>query len=108
MAQGGSKLENGKAMLWSGDLNDDNRIIYQGPNNDIFKLFSDVMTHPLNTTNLANFIRPGYENADINMDGYTIYQGPGNDRSMLLLNTVLAHPSNFLLLANFIAMESMP
>ncbi len=105
---GGGQLANGKMKMWAGDLNNDNRVIYQGPNNDIFKLFSDVMTHPLNSSNLANFIRSGYEYADINMDGYAIFQGPGNDRSMLLLNTVLAHPTNILLLANFIAMEAMP
>ncbi len=104
----GGKLQNGKKMLWPGDFNNDNKIIYQGPNNDVFKLFSDVLTHPLNTTNLANFIRAGYEDSDINMDGNAIFQGPGNDRSLLLLHTVLSHPANSLLLANFIATEILP
>ncbi len=104
----GRKLENGKMMMWGGDYNTDDAIIYQGPNNDVFKLFTDVLTHPLNASNLANFIRSGYENSDINLDGNAIYQGPGNDRSMLLLNSILAHPTNSLLLANFIAYELLP
>lgn len=104
----GRKLEGGKMRLWSGDLNSDKRVIYQGPYNDVFKLFSDVLTHPMNTSNLANYIRIGYENSDINMDGYSIYQGPNNDRSLLLLQTILAHPNNTILLANFMAIELLP
>jgi hypothetical protein len=102
------KVINGKLMMWAGDFNDDNMIIYQGPANDIFTLFSEVMVAPDNHQNLANFILFGYKDTDINMDGFSIYQGPINDRSMLLLNTVLSHPTNTLLLSNFIALLILP
>jgi hypothetical protein len=102
------RISNGKMMMWAGDLNNDNKVIYQGPLNDVFLLFSEVMTAPGNSDNLANFIFSGYHNTDINLDGFSIYQGPSNDRSMLLLNTVLSHPSNNVLLANFIAQMAMP
>ncbi|MBK8564659.1 MAG: hypothetical protein IPN76_15325 [Saprospiraceae bacterium] len=50
------RLLEGTRRLWSGDLNSDGKVIYQGPTNDAFKLFYDIMTHPDNTSNLANFI----------------------------------------------------
>jgi hypothetical protein len=95
-------------MLWSGDLNSDGKVIYQGPTNDAFKLFYDIMTHPDNTSNLANFIRSGYEAADVNLDGNAIYQGPANDRAMLLQHTILVIPTNSLKLSNYIAYSLMP
>lgn len=102
------QMGGGARMLWSGDLNGDKRTIYQGPSNDVFKLFSEVLVDPANEQALANFIRPGYNNADLNMDGNTVYQGPGNDRSLLLLHTILSHPNNSSLLANFIALAGLP
>ncbi len=102
------RLLDGTRRLWSGDLNGDGKVIYQGPVNDAFKLFHDIMTHPDNTEILANFIRSGYEPTDVNLDGNAIYQGPQNDRAMLLTNTILVHPANSLVLANFIAYSLIP
>ncbi|MBI1223634.1 MAG: hypothetical protein GC192_00225 [Bacteroidetes bacterium] len=102
------KLINGKLSMWAGDFNNDNKIIYQGPANDIFTLFSDVMIASGNTQNLANYILAGYNDSDINMDGMSIYQGPNNDRSMVLLNTILGHPTNVAYLANFIVSQTLP
>jgi len=101
------RVVNGRLLSWAGDFNDDNRVIYQGPSNDVFTLFSEIMVAPSNEQNLANYILVGYENTDYNMDGKAIYQGPGNDRSMLLLNSILSHPANVLLLANFIASQTI-
>ncbi|MCC6723062.1 MAG: DUF4347 domain-containing protein [Saprospiraceae bacterium] len=101
-------LPNSKQSLWAGDLNGDRRAIYQGPNNDVFKLFSAVLGSEDNTDALANFILPGYSRADFNLDGNAIYQGPNNDRSMLLVHTILKHPSNSYYLANLIVMEMIP
>lgn len=102
------KLLDSKRMLWAGDLNGDRSVIYQGPNNDIFYLFSRVMSDPGNATNLANFISKGYDRNDFNLDGNIIYQGPNNERAAVLYHTVLSHPGNFALLANFIARERLP
>ncbi|MCF8244803.1 MAG: hypothetical protein K9J37_09750 [Saprospiraceae bacterium] len=102
------KVVNGVRMQWAGDFNSDRKVIYQGPSNDIFYLFSRVVADPLNTSNLANFISSGYDRNDMNLDGRTIYQGPGNERATLLYYTVLSHPTNSSYLANFIVREHLP
>ncbi len=94
--------------LWAGDLNGDRRTIYQGPNNDAFTLFSRVLSDPNNVDYLANFISEGYDRTDLNLDGKSIFQGPGNERATILINTVLVHPGNSKLLANYIAREYLP
>ncbi|MEM1121089.1 MAG: hypothetical protein AAGJ18_11625, partial [Bacteroidota bacterium] len=94
-------LPNGKA-LWSGDLNGDGRVIYQGPQNDIFEMFLQVILDTLNDQYLTNFINAGYTNNDFNMDGTVIFQGPNNDKSTLLFNTILKHPNNPENFSNFV------
>ncbi len=110
MKGGGSagRVYNGKRFLWGGDLNGDGKVIYQGPGNDVFRLFARIINEEGNVDNLANYIVPGYEHADLNMDGKVIYQGPNNDRSPLLTNSILAHTGNGSLLANFIVMDFIP
>ena len=92
----------GGNALWSGDLNQDEKTIYQGPQNDVFRMFLEVLLDSLNQNYLTNFINRGYTENDFNLDGLTIYQGPNNDRSNLLFNTILAHPSNDIKASNFI------
>lgn len=99
---------NGKRTLWGGDFNGDGDVIFQGPFNDIFQLFSDVLSDENNIDFLANHISKGYSTQDYNMDGKTIYQGPGNEKAMLLYYSVLFHPQNTSLLANFIVQSSLP
>ncbi len=97
-----------RMYMWCGDLNSDGRTVYQGPGNDILKLFITVLYDSNNTTQLANFINQGYRESDINLDGRSIYQGPNNDRSMLLLNAILSHPANNTLISNFVILEMLP
>lgn len=97
----GTQMEN-KNVMWAGDLNQDNKIIYQGPNNDIFNLFLDVLTDPENTKKITNFVSERYSSGDFNLDGKVLYQGPDNDRSALLFNTILVHPENVDFFTNFI------
>ncbi|MEO1258230.1 MAG: hypothetical protein AAFZ15_05515 [Bacteroidota bacterium] len=104
----GQILSNGSRSMWAGDFNEDNQVIYQGPNNDIFTLFSRVLSDADNEEYLANYIVLGYELADLNLDGQTIYQGPNNDRSTLLYHSVLSHPANSSFLANYIVKGMMP
>ncbi len=96
-----TESEAGNAM-WSGDLNQDEKTIYQGPNNDIFRMFLHVILDSLNESYLTNFISTNYTQNDFNLDGSVIYQGPNNDRSNLLFNTVLNHPDNDFKASNFI------
>ena len=88
--------------MWSGDLNQDNKVIFQGPGNDIFSLFLAVITDPANTNFISNFVSRTYSAADYNLDGKVIFQGPNNERSTLLFNTILVHPDNDAYLSNFI------
>ncbi len=88
--------------LWSGDLNQDEKTIYQGPNNDVFPMFLQIILDDANQAFLPNFINRGYTKNDFNMDGLTIYQGPNNDRANLLFNTILKHPTNKNKASNYI------
>jgi len=97
-----------KRYMWAGDLNSDGRVVYQGPGNDVLKLFTTVLYDPANTSVIANFISQGYQVSDVNLDGRSIYQGPNNDRSMVLLNAILAHPANNNLIANFVIIDALP
>ncbi len=98
----------GRMYMWAGDLNSDGRTIYQGPGNDVLKLFQTVLQDPGNSTFIANYIVEGYKESDVNLDGRSIYQGPLNDRSMLLLNTILSHPANVNLISNYVILETLP
>ena len=102
------KLVDGHRMMWAGDFNGDRKVIYQGPNNDVFYLFSRVLSDPGNTSTLANYISKGYDRNDFNLDGNIIYQGPNNERASVLAQSVLSHPGNSSLLANFIVRELLP
>ena len=92
----------GIKALWAGDINNDAKVIYQGPNNDGFYMFLHTLLNDKNERSLLNFISRNYTKEDFNLDGLVIYQGPNNDRSMLLFNTVLQHPNNATKLSNFI------
>ncbi len=87
---------------WAGDLNGDGKVIYQGPNNDIFYMFLQILLDEDNKEFLTNFISNGYTPNDFNLDGTVIYQGPNNDKANLLFNTILNHPDNPQKFSNFI------
>ncbi|MEO1263781.1 MAG: Ig-like domain-containing protein [Bacteroidota bacterium] len=103
-----STVVNGRRVAWAGDFNGDRKIIYQGPQNDIFYLFSKVLSDPGNSEFLANYISYGYDRTDIDLDGKIIYQGPDNERAKLLYHTTLSHPVNTGFLANYIVLEQLP
>lgn len=99
---------NDEMALWAGDLNSDRQTIYQGPDNDIFKLLTKVLSDANNTGGLANYIGFGYLLEDLNLDGRVIYQGPDNERSKMLFDVILNTPINNSLLSNFIVQEELP
>jgi len=95
------KVDNTQA-IWSGDLNGDGEVIFQGAGNDVFPIFIEVLLDGGNEDNLSNYISEGYVDSDFNMDGKVIYQGPANDKAALLWHTILEHPENDLKLSNFV------
>ncbi len=91
-----------KLASWSGDLNGDDLTVFQGPNNDVFYMFLQILLDEQNEDHLSNFISSGYTTRDFNMDGTVIFQGPNNDKSILLWNTVYNHPDNEQNQSNFV------
>lgn len=94
--------------MWAGDFNQDSRVIYQGPDNDLFPILIDVLTHPSNVNILYNYVVQGYYATDLDMDGKVIMQGPDNDPSNILFHGILSEPNNINLLDNYIILEKTP
>ncbi len=82
----------GKA-LFAGNANYDNKIKYDGVNNDRQTMGSQVLSDPGNTGQVLNFNSEGYLSGDINMDGTVKYDGVGNERQVMQ-NSVLTYPLN--------------
>ncbi len=99
---------NGEMALWTGDLNSNRNVIYQGPFNDIITMFIHVIIDPDNVNSLANFVSKGYDLTDVDLDGTTVFQGPDNDRSKLLFNTTLSNGENQNYFANFVLSDKLP
>ena len=96
-----------KAMLWAGNAAFNNQVIFQGPNNDVDMIFFTIISDPLNTQVISNFIYKGYSQSDVNMDGKTVFQGPDNEVDIIFFN-VLMHPENPGFLANYIIWQQIP
>lgn len=73
-----------KRALWMGDANRDNKVIFQGPNNDMDNLVMTVSKAPNNTEASVNFMLQAYSQSDFNLDGNLAFSGPNNDRSCVL------------------------
>ncbi|MCC6727041.1 MAG: hypothetical protein IT258_21240 [Saprospiraceae bacterium] len=92
-----------KRMLWLGDTNRDKRCIYQGPNNDIFYLFTYVYSASGNSQSYGNYAAKAYALADLNMDGYATFYGPNNDRSVAFTQVAI-----YAGVLNYILSEQIP
>ena len=99
----------GVRALYTGNANFDDRIKYDGAQNDTQIAASQVLNHPHNAGVILNYANAeGYYSGDINMDGLVLYDGANNDRQFIL-NTVLTYPLNQNLLSNYNGLlEQMP
>lgn len=103
-----AQLTNTKvAMLWSGDVNNSNTIISNGPGSDLNVTLGALLIAPGNTGVNTAYLMNGYFATDANLDGVTIYAGPNNDTNIILGN-VLLHPENATFNANFIVNGTVP
>ena len=93
--------------LWAGNVDFNERIIFQGALVDPVAIFNDVMSHPQNNDYLANFILTGYTRGDVNMDGKAVFQGSPNDTDIIFFNSI-SHPDNPSFNANFIINQQVP
>lgn len=76
----------GVMALQGGDLNQDGKIIHQGPENEPFYILSNVLSAEDNIDGNTNFVNYGYHLTDLNMDGMSIFTGPNSDRSILFIH----------------------
>ncbi len=93
--------------LWAGNVDFNNKVLFQGAGVDPAAIFSDVLNHPNNQEFLTNFILKGYQRGDVNMDGIAVFQGSPNDVDLIFFNNIL-HPENLNLNANFIINQQLP
>jgi hypothetical protein len=93
--------------LWTGDANDNGRVVFTGGGNDVDVLFNTVFQSPANALKLPNFALDGYRATDIDLSGTTIYTGQGNETD-LIGNVVRGHAANALGLQSFTVVEQLP
>jgi hypothetical protein len=82
-------------VLWAGNGNNDDKVKYQGGNNDLNTTLSQVLSFPGNSPGFSyNYdFAFGYFSGDYNMDGKSKYQGTDNDVNIVLAS-ILNHPLN--------------
>lgn len=80
-------------ISYAGNANYDNKIKYDGVNNDRQTMGSQVLSDSGNTGQVLNFNAEGYLSGDINMDGTVKYDGVGNERQVMQ-NSVITYPLN--------------
>jgi hypothetical protein len=100
-------FNNGVRALWAGNVDFNDRVIFQGSPVDQDGIFFGVLLSTGNINLAANFIQDGYNKGDVNMDGTAIFQGSPNDTDIIFFN-VVAHPLNTGFLANFIIIQQIP
>lgn len=102
------EMDFGKRALWGGCATSNGQIAFQGPNNVPNLIFFEVVSAPLNTAVLANYIYTGsYKQTDLDMNGEVIYQGNLSDVNFVFFS-ILDHPGNMSSLANYVIYEQMP
>lgn len=88
---GGAKIVSGVQVLWPGDVNRDNLVIYTGADNDRDPILAAV-GGAVPTATLSG----QYRLEDVNMDGVVKYTGLNNDRDIILQSIGGVVPTNIL------------
>ncbi|MEO6669603.1 MAG: hypothetical protein ABIN36_09030 [Ferruginibacter sp.] len=76
-------LTGGKNLLWSGNVNGNTTVRYNGPSNDRDFLLASILLGNQGTI-LGTAAVPVYNIGDINLNGVVRFNGPANDRDFLL------------------------
>lgn len=88
------EVETGKFGMWSGDVNGNGELKYNGSGND-----RAIILGAIGGVNPSPTIF-GYHNSDVNMNGEVKYNGSGNDRALILGNIGGVNPSPTLIVHN--------
>ena len=101
-------VDGGVRLMWAGDADGNNNVLFSGPNNDANNIQNTVITAPGNVLGLATYSYAGYHNQDTSLNGAALFSGPSNDANELIKNNVLAYPANILSLLTYTINEQMP
>jgi len=74
------KISGNKMLLWAGNTEPDQELLYTGQNND-----RDLILLTIGGITPTNSVT-GYLLADVNLDGTVLYTGQNNDRDIILTN----------------------
>jgi len=102
-----AQLPDGRLALWAGNVDFNNKIVFQGQSVDVSALLADIQSAEGNSTFSNNYILTGYHRGDLNMDGKAVFQGGHTDTDIIFFN-INIHPENFSNNANFIIIEQIP
>ena len=100
-------VQQGKA-LWAGNALSDNDIIFQGTQNDVNIIYTQVVNAGTNFFVSPSYKLKGYYTGDIDMNGEAIFQGTGNDVEFIYQNVVKNHTGNILKLDYFKIKQQLP
>jgi hypothetical protein len=90
---------NSVSAMWTGDVNSNGNVKFQGSSNDATIILNEVLGAPGNTGAFGSGAQPGYiytnqySSSDINMNSDVKFQGSNNDAT-ILLNNILSYPAN--------------
>ena len=95
--------------MWSGNVVVDDKVVYQGTNNDVENIYQTIINASGNSTfQIPTYKLNGYFRTDINMDGVTLFAGSGNDTEFIYMNIITNHPGNTLRTSIFSISEQKP
>ncbi len=95
--------------MWSGNVVEDDKVVYQGTNNDVENIYQTIINASGNSTfQIPTYKLNGYFRTDINMDGVTLFAGSGNDTEFIYMNIITNHPGNTLRTSIFSISEQKP
>ena len=91
----------GNQMLWGGNVNLDNRIVYKGQDSDSGALSSYISNHPNNGFKASNFTKIEYSVFDANMNGQSNAVTSGNDSNIIERNIMFNAQGNTFKATNY-------
>jgi len=101
------KVAGNSFVLWAGNGDGNDKIVYQGSGSDILPITSQVFTDPANSNFQLSFPSLGYHSADYDMNGKVIYQGFGSD-IVPVTQSVFSNPLNSSFEFSFPVTEQIP
>jgi|GEM_PF-4366363 len=99
-------LEDGRQGMWAGNSQIDNKLVFQGAENEPTAIFFTILQADGNDQSFPDYIAFGYYNSDVDMNGQCIFSGANNENNTVFFN-VLTFPENQGA-ANFIIYEQLP